>query len=278
MPKFAYMAAVFVVGAAVGVGSAWWLNPHAQTDRADGVPGISAGKPSYSALAATAESSVASQSSGVRGISRSELPYDGAPPDAVAEPETAAASSPGARSSSKTAEDRVVQNAITQAERQRSQDTKPELPMSPSARRAPSLAEMPSTANMAEQHSRPSARVETRAHAVVPKRQPDSKMAKDLEIERIRRQADEELKKKTEAKRRLAEVRERKSAPTQRASSQVSTSGGILKTRSTQMMLAQCEQASNFFLREQCKWKLCNGMWGKNGCPSYNRPVGNSAY
>jgi hypothetical protein len=35
--------------------------------------------------------------------------------------------------------------------------------------------------------------------------------------------------------------------------------------------LGQCEQLSNFFRREQCKWQVCDGRWGRNGCPAYAR-------
>jgi hypothetical protein len=32
----------------------------------------------------------------------------------------------------------------------------------------------------------------------------------------------------------------------------------------------QCS-ALSLFARESCLWKLCDGKWGKNGCPSYER-------
>ena len=32
----------------------------------------------------------------------------------------------------------------------------------------------------------------------------------------------------------------------------------------------QC-RALSLFAREGCLWKLCNGQWGKDGCPSYQR-------
>ncbi|MDB5839864.1 MAG: hypothetical protein JWQ23_1816 [Herminiimonas sp.] len=35
--------------------------------------------------------------------------------------------------------------------------------------------------------------------------------------------------------------------------------------------LGQCQQLSNFFRREQCKWQVCDGRWGRNGCPAYAR-------
>jgi hypothetical protein len=33
----------------------------------------------------------------------------------------------------------------------------------------------------------------------------------------------------------------------------------------------QCERNGNFFSRERCKWRVCGGKWGLDGCPSYRR-------
>jgi hypothetical protein len=33
----------------------------------------------------------------------------------------------------------------------------------------------------------------------------------------------------------------------------------------------ECQRNANFIQREQCKWRVCSGKWGKNGCPSYKR-------
>lgn len=43
----------------------------------------------------------------------------------------------------------------------------------------------------------------------------------------------------------------------------------IVKPNSTQEQYAQCEVMSSFFRREQCKWQVCGGKWGQDGCPSY---------
>ncbi len=43
----------------------------------------------------------------------------------------------------------------------------------------------------------------------------------------------------------------------------------IVKSVSTQEQYAQCEGISSFFRREQCKWQVCGGKWGQDGCPSY---------
>jgi len=41
------------------------------------------------------------------------------------------------------------------------------------------------------------------------------------------------------------------------------------KTGSVHSELAKCQRNASFFVREKCKWRLCDGQWGKNGCPSY---------
>ncbi|HJU71430.1 MAG TPA: hypothetical protein VJ603_06255 [Paucimonas sp.] len=48
------------------------------------------------------------------------------------------------------------------------------------------------------------------------------------------------------------------------------------KLPASQDRYAQCREIGNFFRREQCKWQVCNGKWGQDGCPSYasnNREV-----
>lgn len=97
-------------------------------------------------------------------------------------------------------------------------------------------------------------------------------IAKDKEIERIRQQAAEELKKKTESKRALAAYANSRRSTSQPSSPQSSSQeppAAPSASSKTPAMLARCEHAANFFLREQCKWRLCSGKWGKNGCPSY---------
>lgn len=33
--------------------------------------------------------------------------------------------------------------------------------------------------------------------------------------------------------------------------------------------VAECDNQVGLFYRERCKWRLCNGKWGKQGCPSF---------
>lgn len=97
------------------------------------------------------------------------------------------------------------------------------------------------------------------AKKVRPKPKVAKKSPQDHEIDRIKRQAGDELMKKTAG--RNAAQREQKGT--------VTVSARPLNRRT---LLVQCERAPNIFQRERCKWNLCNGMWGKNGCPSYEKP------
>ncbi len=40
-------------------------------------------------------------------------------------------------------------------------------------------------------------------------------------------------------------------------------------TLATRHAFNDCEHSGNILRREQCRWKVCGGRWGKNGCPSY---------
>jgi hypothetical protein len=52
-----------------------------------------------------------------------------------------------------------------------------------------------------------------------------------------------------------------------------SLSDSISSSQSTDLRraLAKCNDEDGLFYRERCKWRLCNGQWGKYGCPSYGR-------
>jgi hypothetical protein len=91
---------------------------------------------------------------------------------------------------------------------------------------------------------------------------------KDREIERIKQQAAEELKKKAESRRSAIEARHASKEKT-KAEQHKTTTAHSARVPAMAALLEQCEQAGNFIRREQCKWQLCGGKWGKNGCPSY---------
>jgi len=50
-----------------------------------------------------------------------------------------------------------------------------------------------------------------------------------------------------------------------------STEGMTLaaNTVAPQTRYGQCLELSSFLSRERCKWQVCNGKWGQEGCPSY---------
>jgi len=43
------------------------------------------------------------------------------------------------------------------------------------------------------------------------------------------------------------------------------------KAPPVQNRYAQCLEISGFLRREQCKWQVCSGKWGQDGCPSYEQ-------
>lgn len=272
-----HMALIFTLGAAAGLGGAWWADSSNRTPAASmPVPGIAATKPTlppYEQLIRR-ENTQAAQvapnapgapsapgSPGARGIRSSELPYDGRPPEALEEslasaptpPLSSAAISSGGSEDEEGAASSPPTSASTPAPAPEASRKSAVSPDKASASRAKDADDRASAA------------------AASSKRTTVAKNAKSQEIERIRRQADEELKKKNSATRRAddernaARVAQRKEGGSQSASA-------LTSATNYKSMLAQCEAASNIFRREQCKWKLCNGMWGKNGCPSYAKP------
>lgn len=86
------------------------------------------------------------------------------------------------------------------------------------------------------------------------------RVARGKEISRIQRQAAEELKKKTRNRQHAAVAQAKASSGTPRAAKQRARYASSL---------AQCNRSGNIFRREQCKWQICAGKWGKGGCPSY---------
>lgn len=88
---------------------------------------------------------------------------------------------------------------------------------------------------------------------------------RDEEVQRLKAQADSETQSERQG----------------RSSAKPSTSSGggnqprsrergtQAKTLDLSRALAECNKEEGLFFRERCKWRLCNGRWGKQGCPSY---------
>lgn len=275
-----HMALIFTLGAAAGLTGAWWADSSGQQSAAQSpVPGIASAKPDlppYEQLIrrdGVQGTSGNSGMQGVRGIRPGELPYDGKPPtgddDVIASAPAASVPSLGISSGAGGEEDDAAAAQSTQPSAAAPAPEKAKTaPVAPAASAAPATRAPGSVeANMQvkEADNRASG---TSAPA---KRTAVAKNAKDQEIDRIRRQADDELKKKGSAPRRADEER-----PATRVAQKNQGGGEPSNAPSSssnhKVMLAQCEAAPNIFRREQCKWKLCNGMWGKNGCPSYAKP------
>lgn len=253
------IALIFIVGTAVGVGVASLLigeqdsAMHVSSTVTRMLPmhrsGTSEGELPYDGLAADTANRQAQELS--RGINAAELPYGG---EASARADTRKiermepASLPSLLDASSESAPRVATKAETPppsvdaVEKQ----VKQNVPAAPK-KLAPAQAR--------GRHS------------------PHRSDNKDKEIQRIRQQAEQELKKKPDSRRRTAESRDPSRAATQKEKRHEGSGHG---TRAPTMtaMLQQCEQAGNLISREYCKWQLCSGKWGKNGCPSYP-PRGN---
>lgn len=266
------VVAVFAVGIAAGIGAAWWLSqtpPFVPQHTATGPTAVST-----TPLAMTQRDSASADR---RGITLGELPYDGMPPreaparPAVAEYGTSAAELPYGGSGSSGAEGVGVSGLDALSTPTQPTDTQAqpfELRRATEGLLAvpaplPRVAEAANGADkrLAQQkQAKPArgARNEKGSDRRATKRRGSQRNMKDKEIERIRRQATEELQKKAQAERSQEEAR------FSSRGTALESPAAIMRTR-----LARCEAASNFILREQCKWQLCSGKWGRYGCPSY---------
>lgn len=260
MVRTVAIAFIFIVGAAVGVGGASLLT--ARQNDATHIPsgslrtlaiqpnGISEGELPYDGRAA---GTVKEQARDVlRGINVEELPYGGGVSAGAVEVKMERVEpvplSPPIDANTKESEPGA---AVVKA------DASPP---------AAGQAEKQARRNIAPASKKP---LPTQARGNRSQHRAD----KDKEIQRIRQQAEEELKKKPDSGRRAAESRGVSRAATQKERH----SGGSARhahAATMTAMLQQCEQAGNIISREYCKWQLCSGKWGKSGCPSYP-PSGN---
>lgn len=94
---------------------------------------------------------------------------------------------------------------------------------------------------------------------------PASKRAE--EVERLKAQAYSETRKE-----RLGNSSAKpasSSGSTDRAPSSTRERRAQAKAVDLSQALEACNKEEGLFFRERCKWRLCNGSWGKNGCPSF---------
>ena len=233
---------IFVVGTSIGFGVASLL-----TERTGTIAGGSERVRVYTG----------------QGTSPGELPYDG---NRIAE-------SPSDNRSAQTdinakelpyGDENAFGESAAQLKLAPAETSTPEVSVAPPAKRELAPAR-PAAGKRSEQAATSAAK---KASQPPLRRRSIRRTDKDREIERIRQQAVEELKKKTESRQRNSESRDSNSGAKKLLKQQESR---LISRKALAMSgrLAQCEQADNIILRERCKWQLCDGKWGKNGCPSY---------
>jgi hypothetical protein len=253
--RAALMIGIFAIGAAAGLAATWWM-----TQPPDAPPAAAAVRklePVARAPVANPESRASVGSPA--GINPGELPYDGVPPGAVGKiAPTATAAATVTKTPQRDGATTAGQNAAAAAVA---------APL-PAEKAQQAIAEAP-----ADSRDNASALREKSYDKKVAKathRRTPPRMAKDKEIERIKQQAADELKKKSRNRSVTQEARYTERGAS-RQDKDKDASASAASGHSKRAMLARCENASNFILRERCKWQICSGMWGKNGCPSYER-------
>jgi hypothetical protein len=240
-PSIVYVIVVFAIGAAVGMTGAWWGSQSSGEALESDLPHAlrNSGTPAHNSI--------------VKGIDSRELPYDGLPsiPDEQAAQVPSSGIDPEERPYAELASSsRVAQQNKPSSDMQQALKKRQAAPDEHTARSAPAADGKNAVAAKASQKRRSTHR----------------RAAKDREIERIKQQADEELKKKTDKGR---SVKQQADSSAHRSARRHDAPAVIDKSTRTRAMLASCEHAGNFFLREKCKWRLCGGSWGEHGCPSY---------
>lgn len=282
------MIGIFLVGVGAGLSGLWWLDqentPQASSGQSRNVEQASSGR--------TADPTASAEQPGP-GISREELPYDGGP---LAErvprqdKQEVAKASPAPRTESGpllSSGSSGIDEPVDAAARPPVASNRPEPSASDMAAAAPvlkpersaRLTEKPvnsspdsspdiATTNPLMMDDKKTARRTERDRAVQPR-------AKDTEIDRMKREAADELKKKNDAARSKSLDSARNSAPSnQNGNDRQSTRTAALRVNRS-AAFARCEQNSNIILREKCKWEVCSGRWGRDGCPSYQTDVNN---
>lgn len=257
--RLAAMVGVFVIGTAVGISAAWWM--HQDTESAS----LSASqKPYQSAVVSAPEPAQSGRSNPLRGINPAELPYDGAHPS-LAEP----VQQEPQRAAVIQAQGDMAIPGMSSSINEVEPEFAPEI-------KAPTPAASPkSSVKTRTQVKQKTPASETKSE---PKRQSStSTVAKEREIERIKQQADKELQRKLEIGRAAEEARMRKQQATRSSNRPQLAATRDSREMRVRKILAKCERNPNFFRREQCKWQLCSGKWGKEGCPSYSKQASSAS-
>jgi hypothetical protein len=302
------MTMIFTIGAIVGLAATWWMSRPADKPPASAAVqkfeprpeaakrGESPSAPSAAAVgAASGNSGVgtghSTAGSAASGINPGELPYDGMSPaaglgsaPAVAsesaarrdadEPPPTAAIAPGANNSITGGPRQPPEQAVDTSAATRALPGTPRAATGATGEKGTksaksengekALAIAPGSGGK-ESVAKPQ---EAKVAKAAPRSRPLPKVAKDREIERIQQQVDEELKKKT----RTPDVKLAARPRTEETEKKIEAPGYAASQGSKRAGLARCERDEESLIgREWCKWKVCSGSWGKNGCPSYER-------
>lgn len=265
------MAAIFIIGITAGLYAARWMTRPAMVAPVDTV------RKTAPAATVTDNAGQDGRRHAARGISPGELPYDGAPPagDETASQLSAAPAATTAESYSGASapEDDAEQTGSTSlsevpaGEAQgATADESPNAAVTQSRRTVPGEA----ARKEAVQKGTAQKRAAGKAADAEKRQERNAKAAaKDREIERIKKQADEELRRKLES--RAGDKKASGSKLT--AGSRDGRHAATARETRVKQTLARCERNSNLFRREQCKWRVCGDSWGKYGCPSYAKPA-----
>lgn len=278
------MALVFAVGTGAGLAGAKWFSS-SQKSPALSAPAVALSAPVTTTVDADGEARA------LRGIRASELPYDGRPPEKQDEESVQHVAKAPVEDAPPAPAPKAAAPDASPAPLAKAPEPKAAVPEPRAAAPEPRAAAPEPKAAAPEQKSRePEAKTagrETRSGPKPAQNQPrqseraqaedsrggQSKQAQrsesdtrkaaartarsgrdgDGEVERMRRQADDELNKKSASA----------STPQRRGGGEPS------RLQQVSSALASCERRANIILREHCRWQVCNGMWGKNGCPSY---------
>ncbi|MDB5728927.1 MAG: hypothetical protein JWQ00_2132 [Noviherbaspirillum sp.] len=253
------MAGVFAVGAVMGLGTTWWMSKASSAHLAG--TAIHKLEPVHQGRGSARHGGTAgSPRIGAAGINPAELPFDGKPTDGVpaAALPLAAIAAQGDERTGAGIPARPASAGTLPAE-----TAAPVLPMTKKDNTA--VANAVGSSGGDNPIAQPDTSKKKAASAPYRPRPPAT--VKDRDMGRSNQQA-AELKTKngseqradaSSARTRYSERKTSGNAPLYAAS------GG-----SKRLAVARCESASNIFARERCKWQLCNGSWGKNGCPSYD--------
>ncbi len=241
-----FIVSCFALVIGTGLFGAWWMSDHAlvralSTKR-------KTGQPPDGAVVTPLQIPHAAQQS--FGISANELPYDGVPPNSSA-------------------------SSAIEPKPRNLPEANPKSGIDGNAENTASVEQPQEDAVMTTADDVPNNAVPT--HQASPRKPVNPlqrhgtsvKLARRKEIDRLQEQAENELKKKTERRRSLAQKLARARQQAGRREARAATQR--CKQAAQRALVAQCGNIAGLFAREACKWRICKGKWGKNGCPSYAR-------